>query len=370
MKHDIQTVAQQFQIPGQFVKAWPYGNGHINDTYAAIYRNKNQTRRYIHQRINHEIFKNPVQVMDNIQRVTQHLHQKLAAQRPTNPPQQTLTLVPTQGEAFYYQDVGGNFWRTYCFIEGAQSYDVVTQPEQAYQIGRAFGAFQALLVDLPGPRLIETIPDFHHTPKRFAALEAALEVDPHNRAITVRTEIDFALQQEDLVNILINLQAADQIPERVTHNDTKMNNVMLDQATGQAVCVIDLDTVMLGFTLYDFGDMMRTATCLAAEDEPDLSKVTMEMPLFEALTRGYLEQMGTILNTTEKNLLVLSGQLITFEIGIRFLSDYIEGDTYFKIKRPGHNLDRCRTQFKLMQSMMAQAAAMERFVARKEDFWT
>ncbi len=362
MAHNIQAIATQFQIEGQFIEAYPYGSGHINDTYAAVYQKQHHTKRYIHQRINHKVFKNPLGVMDNIQRVTHHVAQKLAVQEATTPPHQTLTLVPTRQDKLYHQDEDGNFWRTYIFIEGAQTYDAVTRPEQAYQVGKAFGYFQKLLIDLPSPRLLETIPDFHHTPKRLASFTSALEADVHNRAKNAQSEINFALQQKYLANVLIDFQAADKIPERITHNDTKLNNVMLDNATGKEICVVDLDTVMPSLALYDFGDMVRTSTCLTVEDEQDLSKVKMEMPYFEALTRGYLDQAGDFLNETEKSLLVLSGKLITFEIGIRFLTDYLEGDTYFKTHRPDHNLDRCRSQFKLVQSISEQEAAMTHFV--------
>ena len=361
-KHNIQTIAQHFQIAGTFISAEPFGSGHINDTYAATYQSADGPRRYIHQRINHSIFKNPIGMMDNIQRVITHLHRKLSQQPEIDLSRQSLTLIPTHQGVVYHQDEGGDVWRTYTLIEGAKTYDVVDSPEQAYAAGRAFGEFQHLLVDFPGPRLVETIPDFHHTPKRFATLQAAIEADVVNRAATAKAEIDFALSQESMTGVLLARQAAGEIPERVTHNDTKINNVLLDEATGQGLCVVDLDTVMPGLVLYDFGDMVRTATCLAAEDEPDLSKVQLEMPLFEALTRGYLETAGAFLTPTEKAYLTFSGKLITFTIGIRFLTDYLAGDTYFKTHRPHHNLDRCRTQFKLIQSMMAQEGAMQRLV--------
>jgi hypothetical protein len=364
MNHDIPQIARQFQIPGQYVTAQPYGNGHINDTYAATYEYEGQFKRYIHQRINHNIFKDPVSVMANVQRVTEHLQRKLAEINIFDPARRTLSLIPTHDGALYYRDSEGNVWRSYHFIEAAQSYDVVTSPQQAYEAGKAFGNFQRLLADLPAPRLIETIPDFHHTPKRFAALQQAIEADVCNRAKRARIEIEFALKQEAMVGILIELQNQGKILEKVTHNDTKINNVLLDDNTGQGICVIDLDTVMPGLSLYDFGDMVRAATCLAAEDEPDLSKVKMEMAIFKALTQGYLETAGESLSQVEKEYLVFSGKLITFEIGIRFLTDYLSGDTYFKIHREGHNLDRCRTQFELVRSIEAQEDEMQRVVER------
>ena len=362
MGHNIRDVAHQFQITGRFLSAEPYGNGHINDTYAASFHQGEHTQRYIHQRINHDIFKDPVSVMDNIQRITEHLRHKLIAQNAPDIDRQTLTLIPANNNQTYHQDETGNVWRTYVLIEDAQTYDVVESPAQAYEVGKAFGGFQKQVDDMPGPRLQETIPDFHHTPKRFQALQAAIEADVARRAKSAQAEIAFALQHEAMSRVLVNLQAQGQIPERVTHNDTKINNVMIDNQSGQGICVIDLDTVMPGLALYDFGDMVRTATCLAAEDEQDLSQVYMEMPLFEKLTEGYLEAAGDFLTPTEIEHLAFSGQLITFEIGIRFLTDYLNGDTYFKTHRPDHNLDRCRTQFKLVQSIIEQEDEMNRLV--------
>ena len=215
-----------------------------------------------------------------------------------------------------------------------------------------------MLASLPAPRLHETIRDFHHTPKRFAALETAIAADGLNRAALAKPEIEFALSRRPMVGVLIEAN----LPERVTHNDTKFNNVLLDDETGEGICVIDLDTVMPGLAAYDFGDMVRTTTSSAKEDEQDLSKVSMEFPLFEALVRGYLDSAGDFLTRAEKQLLAFSGILITFEIGIRFLADYLSGDTYFKIHREGQNLDRCRTQFKLVESMEQQADAMNGLV--------
>jgi hypothetical protein len=212
------------------------------------------------------------------------------------------------------------------------------------------------------PRLHETIPDFHHTPKRFAALQRAIAADVKGRAKLAQPEIDFALAHESMAGVLIEASLHTDLPERITHNDTKFNNLLLDDATGESLCVVDLDTVMPGLVLYDFGDMVRTTTSPAAEDEQDLSKVTMQFPLFEALVRGYLSAAGGFLTETEKKFLAFSGKLITFEVGIRFLADYLAGDTYFKIHREGHNLDRCRTQFKLVESIEVQEEKMNRLV--------
>lgn len=233
---------------------------------------------------------------------------------------------------------------------------------QAYQVGEIFGAFQKMLLDLPGPRLHETIPQFHNVALRFQAFQESLERDRHNRARQARPEIDFALRQSPLLEVLPLLQAQGRIPERITHNDTKLNNVLLDADSGESLCVIDLDTVMPGTVLYDFGDMMRTCTSRSAEDERDLSKVRLERPLFDALVTGYLSSAGEFLTRTEREQLVFSGKLITFEMGIRFLTDYLSGDVYYKTARPGQNLDRCRTQFRLIESISQQEEELVRFV--------
>jgi len=359
-RHDIRSVAENFQILADFQSAEPYGTGHINDTYAATYSQGGRPIRYIHQRINQNIFKNCPDLMENIERVTEHLRAKLACQ--TDVTRRALTLVPARDGRMFHIDAQGECWRTYVFIEEARTYDAVESTKQAFEAAKAFGQFQGLLADLPSPRLHDTIPDFHDTPKRFAALEKAIEADAANRAQTARAEIEFALRHKPITGRLIDLQARGALPERTTHNDTKFNNVMLDDATQEGICVIDLDTVMPGLALYDFGDMVRTTTSPALEDERDLSKVCMQFPMFEALVRGYLASTGNVLNKAEKQELAFSGKLITFEIGIRFLADYLAGDVYFKVHREGHNLDRCRTQFKLVESIEQQEEAMNRLV--------
>ncbi len=347
-------MARHFQIHGEFLQAGPYGNGHINDTYCVVFDQAGAPVRYIFQRVNHHIFTNPPALMDNIQRVIGHLRRKSAGQPGWS--RRVLTLIPACDGLAYHRDPRGNYWRAYIFIEKARTFEAVESPQQALQAARAFGRFQQLLADLPAPRLHDTIPDFHHTPKRFAALEKAIEADPANRARLARPEIEFAMRHKAICSLLLDAN----LPERVTHNDTKFNNVMLDDATGEGICVIDLDTVMPGLALYDFGDMVRTATSPAAEDERDLSQVKMQFPMFEALVRGYLASAAAFLTPAEKRLLPASGKLITFEIGIRFLTDFLAGDAYFKVHRQGHNLDRCRTQFRLLQSIEQQETAMAR----------
>lgn len=357
-RFDLPGIAAQFQFGGDFLDVAPYGSGHINDTYCARFKQNGAPVRYILQRVNHSIFKNPVALMQNVERVTRHLGSKLSGR--TDAHRRALTLVPTRGGTFFYCDAEGNHWRAYLFIENARSLDAIETVEQAFEAAKAFGHFQKLLADLPAPRLHDTIPDFHHTPKRFEHFEKALEADAVNRARLAKSEIEFALRRREMANVLLNAG----LPERVTHNDTKLNNVLLDELSGEAMCVIDLDTVMPGLALYDFGDMVRTATSPAAEDERDLSKVTMQFPMFEALARGYLSSAGDFLTGAEKQFLPFSGKLITFEIGIRFLTDYLNGDVYFKVHREGHNLDRCRTQFRLVESIEQQEDRMNALIER------
>jgi Phosphotransferase enzyme family len=357
-KHDIGAVARRFQIHGGFVGAVPYGSGHINDSYCATFDHGGARVRYIFQRINRGIFKDTEALMENIQRVTTHLAGKRAGE--ADQTRRVLTLIPALDGKPYACDEHGDAWRVYIFIEGARTFDAVEFPQQAFQAAKAFGEFQRLLTELPPPRLHDTIPDFHHTPKRYAALERAIEADAANRAKLALGEIEFARRHMDICSVLLDAE----LPERVTHNDTKFNNVMLDDATGEGICVIDLDTVMPGLAPYDFGDMVRTTTSASQEDERDLSKVTMQFEMFEALARGYLSSAGEFLTPAEKELLPFSGKLITFEIGIRFLTDFLAGDTYFKVHREGHNLDRCRTQFKLVESMEEQDEQMNQLIAR------
>ena len=352
----VRAVARQFQIEGEFLEAQPFGSGHINDTYRVRFYSGDKSHFHILQRINRNIFKNPDALMLNIQRVTAHLSAQVANQPDRE--RRVLRLIPTcTGKAWHVDEVG-DYWRAYYYISNARTYDTVENTDQAFQAARAFGRFQDLLATLPSPRLHDTIPDFHNTPKRYEALLAAISSDTANRAALVGPEIKFALAHQGITNTLIEAR----LPERVTHNDTKFNNVMLDDATGQGICVVDLDTVMPGLAPCDFGDMVRTTTSPTEEDEQDLSKVTMQFPMFEALVRGYLSSAGGFLSKDERKLLAFSGKLITFEIGIRFLTDHLSGDTYFKIHREGHNLDRCRTQFKLLQSIEMQEDRMERLV--------
>ena len=356
LSSDVCDIAGQFQLAGDFLRAEPFGSGHINDTYRFTFAAGGARRRYILQRLNTAVFQNPAAVMENIRRVTAHLGEKMSGV--PDAARRVLTLVPARDGKSFHGDADGNCWRVFPFIERTRAVDVVESPAQAFAAAQAFGQFQKLLADLPAPRLHDTIPDFHHTPKRFTALEQAIAADTAGRAALAKAEIDFALAHKPMASVLLDAK----LPERVTHNDTKFNNVMLDDSTGEGICVIDLDTVMPGLAPYDFGDMVRTTTSPAMEDERDLRKVTMQFPMFEALVRGYMSSAREFLTREEKALLAFSGKLITFEIGTRFLMDYLAGDTYFKVHREGHNLDRCRTQFKLVESIEEQEERMNRLV--------
>lgn len=360
--HNLKEVASLFDIRADFVHAHPYGSGHINDTYCAYYDQAGLRIRYIHQRINHSIFKDPAALMENIQRVTSHALAKLIDEGCSEAYRRTLTCIPSIDNKAYATDSAGNYWRTYPFIERARTYDVLEKTTQAKEAARAFGAFQQLGADLPGDPLTETIPNFHNTKSRFEDLKTAIQEDSHGRARNVQKEIDWFLAREADASRVVDMLETGDIPIRVTHNDTKLNNVMLDDVTNEAVCVIDLDTTMPGSAVYDFGDMVRTATSPAAEDEKDVSKVTMRMEMFEALVQGYLNTANAFLTDNERSLLAFSGKLLTLECGSRFLTDHLNGDTYFKIHRDGHNLDRTRTQIALVESIEQQMDAMESMV--------
>jgi hypothetical protein len=358
----LRAIAGFFRIQGDFHSGASYGHGHINDTYAVVFDQAGSPVRYLFQRINHHVFKNPSAVMENISRVTAHLREKLEAEWAAETSRRVLTLVPTADGRMWEMDEQGNHWRCYLFIEKARTYDQVATPGQAHQAARAYGRFQELLADLPAPRLRDTIPLFHHTRSRFEALRQAITDDPGGRAHGLREEIDFCLQREPMVDVLLTLQARGALPERVIHNDTKLDNVMIDDATGEGICVVDLDTVMPGLVLYDFGDLCRTAACARAEDERDLGEVEMRLDMFEAIARGYQATAGGFLIPPETEHLAFSAGLITFEVGMRFLTDHLLGDRYFKIERPGQNLDRARAQFRLVESFERHQAAMERVV--------
>jgi hypothetical protein len=361
-EEQLQDISKRFQIYGEILHAEPCKIGHINETYTATYAQGGIQVRYIHQKINRHVFLAPDEVMENLMRVTTHIRSRLENEDTSDLTRRVLIVVPTRDGDSYFVNPDGDFWRTFVFVEGVQSFESVESGKQAFEAGLAFGSFQSHLSDLPGDRLHETIPRFHHSRDRFASLLKAAEKDHVNRANNAKPQIDFCIENEAMVDVILQGLESGDIPERVTHNDTKFNNVMMDRKTGKSMCVVDLDTVMPGSVLYDFGDMIRTTTSPTLEDERDLSRVTMQMPTFQELAKGYLTTAGSFLTPKEKSLLAFSGKLIAFTIGLRFLTDYLEGDHYFRVHRPGHNLDRARTQFKLVQSIAEQEESMQRFV--------
>lgn len=364
LARDISEIGAQFAIDGEFVDGVEVESGHINTTYLATYRDDaGELSRYILQRINEKVFPQPLVVMKNIERVTHHINRKVY-RRKRDFGGQTLNLYPGRDGKNCVEGPHGGVWRCYNFIEGCRTYDVVENTRQAYQAAKAFGAFQDLVSDLPVSQVDVTIPGFHDTPARFAALLDAIRLDPLGRAAEVAAEIAFIKERESIIGVLIDHLEDGRLIERVTHNDTKLNNVMIDKQTDEAVCVIDLDTVMPGLALYDFGDLVRGATSPVAEDEPDASKVEMRLPMFEAIVEGYLETASRFLSPLEIELLPFSAKLISLEVGMRFLTDHLLGDKYFKIHREGHNLDRCRTQLALVKSIEEQEDRMLAFVKK------
>lgn len=351
MAPDFVQLIEHFQFEGELMGVDSYGFGHINDTYVARFLQKNGgIRRYIIQRINHHVFKRPDYVMHNMERVTRHMRDRIIS-ADGDPMRETITLVPTVDDKTYCVSSSGEYWRVHHFIEGARAYQKAENPELYYHAARAFGRFLNLVNDLSSDQLHETIPDFHHTPKRFQTFIKALEEDSHNRAYTVKDEIEFTLKRAEETTVLTDLVARGEMPERITHNDTKFDNVMIDNVTGEGICVIDLDTVMAGLVVFDFGDSVRTGASTGAEDEPDTSKVSLDLDIFGRLAQGFLEETLEFLTPAEVDHLAFGAKLITFEQGIRFLTDYLNGDIYYKIHRPDHNMDRSRTQFKLVSEM-------------------
>jgi Ser/Thr protein kinase RdoA (MazF antagonist) len=301
--------------------------------------------------------------MENIKNVTTYLKEKIVA-RGGDPERETLNLIKTvDGKVFYISSIG-DYWRSYIFIENAKTYQVVENPKHFYNAGKALGNFEELLKDYPADELHETIPDFHNTQKRFQAFMEAVENDVMNRAKYVQTEIAFALANGKEVSIITDLLKEGKLPLRVTHNDTKFNNVMIDDITGEGICVIDLDTIMPGSSLYDFGDAIRTGTNPVEEDETNLTKVCMDLELFENFTKGFLKGTNNSLTDLELEYLPFSAKLMTFECGLRFLTDHLNGDTYFKIHRENHNLDRARTQFKMVKDMEEKYKEMQAIVKK------
>ena len=364
MALNIELICKHFETPGSFVDAHPFGSGHINDTYLVTHDDNGIRVLTVLQRINHEIFKDPPSVMENILRVTNHIREKLRAEGADNISRRVLTVLQTHSGNANWRDHDGNFWRQYVFIENGKTYDTPQSPELVYRAAKAFGRFLKMLEDLPGPPLNVSIPDFHNGFKRLLTFQEVLLANPYNRAKNAKPEIEFVLQYAYILDELSQLVSKGLVPIRTTHNDAKINNVIFDADTGESLCIIDLDTVMPGAILYDFGDMVRTYTCPAPEDEKDLSKVELKTDLFESLVRGFLEETAEFIAAAERRYLLFGGKAITFEQAVRFLTDYLRGDVYYRTSYSEHNLDRCRTQLKLMQSIMQQEEILSAIVER------
>ncbi len=347
----------RFRIEGPF-SIQPFGSGHVHDTFRV---HDGQGSAFLLQRINHAVFTDVEGMMRNIYRVTQHLHQKIAA-LPDHSSLTTFRVVLTRAGKLFYQDAAGNYWRVFTFIDGGMAYDITPSAAPAREAGRAFGQFQALLLDLPGTPLIETIPKFHHLSNRFTYFEQALAADRARRVSEVSPEVAFVRQRAPEMLRLHALIDSGQIRSRITHNDTKLNNVLLDPVTHRARAVVDLDTVMPGSVLHDFGDAIRTVASTAAEDEVNLSQVQFHLPYYEAFAEGYLAEASAFLTAEEIVYLPLSARYMAFIMGVRMLTDYLVGDTYYKTAYPSHNLDRARNQFWLIEQMEAQRDTMAQVV--------
>lgn len=361
ISNKVHEAIDGFKLPGELKECIRYGSGHINDTYRLTYETPQGTKRYILQRMSKSIFKKPVELMENVSGVTAWLRKKII-ENGGDPERETLTLVKSNDGLPYFVDSTGEYWRVYLFIEGATCYDAVKDDNDFYQSAVAFGHFQRLLADYPAETLHETIKDFHNTPDRLEKFKKAVAEDICGRAASVQKEIDFILEREELTHALYDLQLDGRLPLRVTHNDTKLNNIMIDDKTGKAICVIDLDTVMPGLAANDFGDSIRFGASTAVEDEQDLSKVSCDLHLFEVYTKGFIEGCGDALTDLELDLLPMGAILMTFECGIRFLTDHLEGDHYFRIHREGHNLDRARTQLVLVKDMEEKLPQMNEVI--------
>jgi len=359
----INEIVSRFHLPEGQWDAEPYGNGHINDTMKVTVHTENGDEKFILQKVNRYVFKKPEEVMSNMEKVTGYL-KKIIAYEGGDPMRGTITLIPTHDGKTYTYDDEGELWRMMVLIENTVSKDMPDSPELMELCGKAFGRFQSQLADFPAAVLADTIPDFHNTPARFQQLMDAIEKDAMGRVKDVSEEIEFCMLHQGDVSVLLDACYEGEIPLRVTHNDTKLNNVLLDAETGEGVCVIDLDTVMPGLAAYDFGDAVRVGANTAAEDEQDLEKVDLDLAMFEAFARGFFSQAGSTFSKKEAALMPMGAMLMTLENGLRFLADHLNGDKYFKIHRENQNLDRARVQFTLVSCMEEKWGEMMNIIAK------
>jgi len=358
----LKDLFNEFLVKGTFLEGKPFGSGHIHDTYL-VRTAEPELDDYIFQKFNNNVFKDIQKVQENILRVTTHLRKKLEKIPGSDVKRETLTLIHSKDGRLWVTDVNGNLWRAFVFIPRHRSYDVVGSPDKAYEGGRMVGRFQAFLSDLGEPPLHETIPFFHNAAKRLETFYMKVSEDPAGRVKVTAAECRFVDERAESMKTIHNLGISGKIPVRITHNDTKFNNILFDESSGKALCIIDLDTVMPGHVHYDFGDAIRTAASKVAEDEKDLSKVEMDIELFRAYAAGYLSEIKKVLNETEIEYLAFAPLVITFIQGVRFLTDYIDGDRYYKIRHEHHNLQRARAQFQLVRSMEKQYDNMRRIIS-------
>ncbi len=346
----LNKIIKAFCLPGVITDIKPIVTGHINTTYRVTVEENGIKKPYTFQTINKYVFKNPELVMDNILKVTTHLKKKIS-EAGGDPERECLTVIKTYDNLPYYIDENGEYWRVYSFVDDSYTVDVVETPAQLESAGRGFGRFQQMLADFPMSELAETIPSFHDTELRLSQLEEAVAEDRCGRASSVADEIDFFRKRKEVMCSLVKMQKEGKLPLRVTHNDTKFNNILIDNKTNEALCVIDLDTVMPGLSVHDFGDAIRFAANSAEEDETNLEKVYLDKELYKAFTKGFISELAGFVTDEEIRLMPLGALVITLELASRFLADYINGDVYFKIHRDGQNLDRARCQMKLASSM-------------------
>jgi len=356
------TIITQFSIPGTLVRSAPFGSGLINDTYLCEFEGSGAHHKYILQRINSSVFAHPEQVMHNVETVTTHIVKRLRSEGVVDPQAITPVIISTRSGQSFLRDDSGEYWRAFHFIENGTVFDTVGSRQHAYEIGRGVGRFQLLVADLPPDSLHDTLPGFHFTPNYLFEYDIALKDDVLNRAAMIIGEKEFVYQRRSLAPMLTDLVTSKDLPLRIVHNDPKVNNIMIHRETGKALCMLDLDTVKAGIVHFDFGDCVRSAANPAGENADDLGSVVFDLELFEAIAEGYLSEAGAFLTHNELRMLPLSVQVITFELGVRFLADYLRGDTYFKIRFPAHNLHRARVQFKLLESIEAAEERMTSFI--------
>lgn len=359
---NIKDIINQFDYDGSQLDCRVFGSGHINTTYLLTFDDGGIARKYVLQQVNPHVFKNIDSLMENIFKVTSYLRSEIR-KNGGDENREALHYIKTRDGKKYYVASDGSYYRSYVFVENSVTYNTVENPQLFKASGIAFGRFQSLLSDFPADSLVETIPDFHNTEKRYnTEFLPALEADAKGRAAECKAEIEFIKARKDYCSRLVDLQAQGAIPTRVTHNDTKLNNVLFDKDSGKAICVIDLDTVMPGLALYDFGDSIRFGANTAAEDEADLSRVSVNLENFKAYAEGFLSEAGNSLNETEKTNLAFASLIMTFECGMRFLTDYLNGDVYFKTNYPEHNLVRAKNQLALVADMEKHLAEMEEII--------